>query len=57
MTQSIARLTLGVLLLCSIAYALHRHGKVVPGYRFHAGIYVPSLVAEGWLIWLAGGWG
>jgi hypothetical protein len=56
-TQSIARLLLAVLLLGSIVYALHRHGKVVPGYRFHAGIYIPTLVGEALVIWLAGGFG
>jgi hypothetical protein len=46
-----------VFLLGSIIAALVRHGSTVPAYRFHAGIYVPALLGEALLIWLAGGFG
>lgn len=57
MIQSIARVLLGVFLLAGIALALSRHGKTIPAYRFHAGIYASGIAAEALLIWLAGGWG
>jgi len=57
MIQTIARIALAVFLLGSIIVALVRHGNTVPAYRFHAGIYVPALLGEALLVWLAGGWG
>jgi len=57
MIQSIARIALAVFLLGSIIVALVRHGNTVPTFRFHAGIYVPAMVGEALLVWLAGGWG
>jgi len=57
MIQSIARILLALFLLGSIIGALSRHGKMIPSYRFHAGIYVPALLGEAALVWLAGGWG
>jgi len=57
MIQSIARIALAVFLLGSIIVALVRHGNTVPAYRFHAGTYIPAMVGEALLIWLAGGFG
>lgn len=57
MTQTVARIAMALFLLGSVIYALARHGNTVPSYRFHAGVYVPALVGEALVIWLAGGWG
>lgn len=55
--QSIARIALALFLLGGIIGALSRHGSTVPTYRFHGGVYVAGVAFEGFLIWLAGGFG
>ncbi len=57
MTQTLARLTLGIFLLATIILALYQHGKPIPRHSFHAGLICGSATLEALLIWLAGGWG
>ncbi len=57
MTQTLARLTLGIFLLTTVILALYQHGKPIPRHSFHAGLNCGSATLEALLIWLAGGWG
>ncbi len=57
MTESIARVVLGLLFLGTILFALWQHGRSMPSHKYHAAPTIAAVLVETWLIFLMGGWG